>query len=179
MTVQFRKLAITGLIAGGLMMSTIPSLAQNGSPESRPKVGTIETEELSKLVLERMSMVEKSGAEGKAPPPAKFVLVDVRSSREMSVSVIPGAISQADFEKNIDKYQGMVVIPYCTVGGRCGEFSRRLAEAGWTVRSYRGSIVEWVKSEQPLVTPKGERTTRFHTNGNRFDLPSKYQQVTN
>ena len=179
MLIDLRKLVLTGVVAAGLMLCSVPLLAQNGLPSAAQKIGTIETEELSKLVFERMSVLEKSKAEGRAPPPAKFVLIDVRSSREMSVSIIPGAISQAEFERDIDKYQGLVVIPYCTIGGRCGEFSRRLADAGWTVRSYRGSIVDWVKSEQPLVTTKGERTTRFHTNGGRFDLPSKYQQVSN
>jgi rhodanese-related sulfurtransferase len=143
------------------------------------KVGVIETSELSKLVLDQMAEIKKSEAAGKAPPAQKFILVDVRSDREMAISVIPGAISKAEFEKNQAKYSGKVVIPYCTVGGRCADFSRQLAQAGWTVRSYRGSIVEWVQNELPLATPKGESTTQLHTNGGVFKLPSKYKSVPN
>lgn len=43
------------------------------------------------------------------------VLVDVRPEAERSISVIPGAISAAEFEENPSKYQGSVVACYCTV----------------------------------------------------------------
>lgn len=154
-------------------------LSQEVRTGSAQKVGVIETSDLSKLVLDRMAELKKFEAAGMTPPPQSFVLVDVRSDQERSVSVIPGAISQDEFEKNQKKYSGKVVIPYCTIGGRCGEFSRRLAQAGWTVRSYRGSIVEWVQNELPLVTPRGEATTMFHSNGGSFKIPPKYKTVSN
>lgn len=149
---------------------------RTGSPQ---KVGVIETSELSKLVLDRIAEPKKFESAGMTAPPQGFILIDVRSDRERSVSVIPGAISQAEFEKNQKTYSGKVVIPYCTIGGRCGDFSRRLAQAGWTVRSYRGSIVEWVQNELPLVTPQGEVTTMFHSNGGSFRIPPKYRTVSN
>lgn len=158
-------------------MLTVPAIAEDDQPAGGKNVGLIETPELSKLVKKRLAEVEKAREEEKAAPESKFVLVDVRSDREMSVSIIPGAVSKAEFEKNIEKYKGKTVIPYCTVGGRCGDFSRRLAQAGWTVRSYRGSILDWVQNELPLVTTRGEPTNRLHTNGGRFELPSRYQPV--
>ncbi|MBX3423140.1 MAG: rhodanese-like domain-containing protein [Pirellulaceae bacterium] len=178
MSTNFRLLILMSVLISGSVFCSIPVLAQSVRPVVGQRVGTIETEQLSKLVLERMSALEKSESEGQVPPPAKFVLVDVRSNREMSVSIILGTISQNDFHRNTERYQGLVVMPHCTIGGRCEEFWRRLAEEGWTITSYRGSIVQWVDSELPLVTLKGERTNRFHTNGGCFDLPAKYQQVT-
>lgn len=154
-------------------------LSQEVRTPSPQKVGVIETSELSKMVFSRLEEITKFEAAGMTPPPQQFVLVDVRSDRERSISVIPGAISQAEFERNQTKYSGKVVIPYCTIGGRCGDFSRKLAQDGWTVRSYRGSIVEWVQNELPLVTPKGESTTLFHPNGGTFRIPSKYRPVSN
>ena len=154
-------------------------LSQEVRTGSAQKVGVIKTSELSKLVLDRMAELKKFEAAGMTVPPQSFILVDVRSDRERSISVIPGAISQAEFEKNQKTYSGKVVIPYCTIGGRCGDFSRRLAQAGWTVRSYRGSIVEWVQNELPLVTPQGEVTTMFHSNGGSFRIPPKYRTVSN
>jgi rhodanese-related sulfurtransferase len=179
MVVTNFKFSALALMLSAFFFCAVPALAQTGSSESGATVGTIETAELSKLVLQRWSLVDKLEAEGKAPPAPEFVLVDVRSPREMSVSVIPGAISKADFEKNIDKYRGSTVIPYCMVGGRCADFSRRLAQEGWTVRSYKGSIIDWVQNELPLVTPLGQRTSRLHTNGKQFELPADYRQVSN
>jgi rhodanese-related sulfurtransferase len=175
----FRPSRVTTLLMFTLSAICFFYSANKTIEATEPSVGTIETAELSKLVLEHWNMVDKLKAEGKMPPKPNFILVDVRSPREMSVSVIPGAISKSEFEKNIEKYRGMTVIPYCTVGGRCADFSRQLAQSGWTVRSYRGSIVDWVKNELPLLTPLGEKTHRLHTNGKQFDLPGGYQQVAN
>lgn len=174
---RFRRLEVASVL-WIVMFScgTSPLLSQENRALPQ-KIGVIETSELSKLIRERQEEVAKAETAGMTPPPQQFILVDVRTDREMSVSIIPGAISKAAFEKDISKYRGKVVIPYCTVGGRCGEFSRQLAQAGWTVKSYRGSIVEWVQSEQSLVTPAGRPTTQVHTNGGNFKLPAKYQAV--
>lgn len=167
------------VISGHLIFNAATLSAQNRGSSASTKIGVIETPELSKLVMERLALERRAKEAGVNPPDATFILVDVRSDRERSVSVIPGAISQPQFEKEIEKYRGRVVIPYCTVGGRCGDFSRKLAQAGWTVKSYRGSIIDWVQNQQPLVNPKGEQTFQLHTNGGRFQLPSNYQPVGN
>ena len=178
-----RWTAFNSILAGVLFVVHVcigsPALLSQESRNiaSAQKVGVIETEELKQLVFARLDEIAKFEAVGKTPPPQSFVLVDVRSDREMSVSTIPCAISKSEFEKNINKFSGKVVIPYCTVGGRCGDFSKQLAQAGWTVKSYRGSIVEWVQNELPLVTPKGKPTDQVHTNGGDFKLPAKYKAV--
>ncbi len=157
----------------------VVSAQSGGIKQANGKVEVIETEELIKLIAERQAEIEKYQALNEPVPPSSFVLVDVRSEREMEVSILPTAISKAEFEENIEEYRGRIVIPYCMVGGRCGEFSKKLAEAGWKVKSYRGSIIEWAQNKQPLVTANGEPTTRIHTNGKKFDLPPQYKQVSN
>lgn len=166
------------IVLFAMMISPTTLFSQdNRSAPNTQKIGVIETDELKKLVTERQDELEKSASAGVKATPQQFVLVDVRSDREMAVSVIPTAVSKAEFEKNITEYKGKVVIPYCTIGGRCGEFSKALAQAGWTVRSYRGSIVDWVQHELPLVTPKGKPTDQLHTNGGNFNLPARYRAV--
>ena len=40
----------------------------------------------------------------------RFVIVDVRAKAETDVSIIPGAITQAQFEQTIQKHQGKAVL---------------------------------------------------------------------
>ena len=60
----------------------------------------------------------------------KVVLIDVRSSAEMEVSVLPGAIGADEFERRCrsspEEYHGAICIPYCTIGFRSGLYCRRL-----------------------------------------------------
>ena len=60
----------------------------------------------------------------------KVVLIDVRSTAEMEVSVLPGAIGADEFGRRYcsspEEYHDAVLIPYCTIGFRSGLFCRRL-----------------------------------------------------
>ena len=60
----------------------------------------------------------------------KVMLIDVRSTAEMEVSVLPGAIGADEFERRYrsspEEYHDAVLIPYCTIGFRSGLFCRRL-----------------------------------------------------
>ena len=67
------------------------------------------------------------------------VLVDVRSEPEIAVSMLPGAITRAEFEQNRQAFAGRIVVPYCTVGGRSLVYAWKLADQGIDVRNYRGS----------------------------------------
>ncbi len=102
----------------------------------------------------------------------------MRSEREAAVSVIPGAMTVAEFERDAVSHQGKLVIPYCTVGGRSGAYARKLASEGWDVRNYAGSIIAWAAAGQPLVTPDGNPTRRVHTYNARIAAPAGYEQVT-
>lgn len=143
-----------------------------------PKVETIETETLAKMLDEQRKLEVKAEQDGIETPKASFVVVDVRSEVEVNVSVIPGAITKAQFEKTRDQFTGRTVIPYCTVGGRSGAYAKKLAKEGVKVRNYQGSILKWVGAGMPLVTLKGDPTNRVHTYSDRYNIPAKYEQVT-
>lgn len=143
-----------------------------------PKVDVIQTGELEDMLNRQKEAEATAKQSGTDAPKAEFVLVDVRSDAEVKVSIIPGAITKADYEKNLAKYKGRTVIPYCTVGARSGAYAKQLAARGVKVRNYEGSILEWVGAELPLVTLDGQPTNRVHTYSDRYRVPSKYQQVT-
>ena len=48
--------------------------------------------------------------------PSSYILVDVRTEEERAVGIIPGAITQKEFESAPEKYADKEVVCYCTVG---------------------------------------------------------------
>lgn len=143
-----------------------------------PKVETIETDQLNQMLTTRQKAAQAAEQSGEKIAESDFVVVDVRSDQEINVSVIPGAITKAQYEKDAAKYSGKLVIPYCTVGGRSGAYAKQLAGKGVKVKNYKGSILKWVDAGLPLVTLKGEPTNRVHTYSDRYKIPAKYEQVT-
>lgn len=107
-----------------------------------------------------------------------IVLVDVRSPREIAVSMIPGAISVSQFEANAGQYRDVEVITYCTIGVRSETYAEKLLEAGFRARNYVGSILDWVGAGLPVVTPDGEATRRVHVYSREFSVPPPYEAVT-
>ncbi|TWU43247.1 molybdopterin biosynthesis protein MoeB [Novipirellula aureliae] len=142
------------------------------------KVETLETSTLHKMLSERQRLVDEANQSGKKILDSNFVVVDVRSEAEVNVSIIPGAITKAQYEKDIANYRGKLVIPYCTVGGRSGAYAKKLASEGVKVKNYRGSILKWVDAGLPLVTLDGKPTNRVHTSSDKYRIPEKYEQVT-
>ncbi|WP_235908754.1 rhodanese-like domain-containing protein [Roseiconus nitratireducens] len=142
------------------------------------KVPTIKVEELSKLLEQQQQAEEKAKQEGQPVPEPNFVVVDVRSEPEVNVSVIPGAITKKAYEENRDDYAGRVVIPYCTIGGRSGRYAQQLADSDVPVKNFKGSILEWVNHQLPLVTLEGKPTNRVHIYSDRYKIPEKYEAVT-
>lgn len=168
------------LIAPCLLLSLLTSSAhaQFGGFFGGPKVETIGTADLSKMLQQQREAEAKAKDEGTDAPQADFVVVDVRSDKEVNVSVIPGAITKAQYENDREKYQGRTVIPYCTVGGRSGAYAKQLAKAGVKVKNYQGSILKWIDAGLPLVTLEGKPTNRVHTYSDRYRIPDKYEQIT-
>lgn len=170
------------LAFSAIMLTVIavhPSPAQFGGLFGGPKVETISTDDLKNALFGKQAPTA-SRAEGLAADGSQgnFVVVDVRTKSEVDVSVIPGAITMADYEKNPSKYRGKTVIPYCTVGGRSGAYAKKLAAKGVPVKNYSGSILEWVRADLPLVTLDGQSTRRVHTYSGKYQIPKTYQQVT-
>ena len=66
------------------------------------------------------------------------VLIDVRDTAEQLVSMLPGAITAADFEaqckSDADCFSNTVCVPYCTIGYRSGLYCRRLQNGDFHVK---------------------------------------------
>jgi rhodanese-related sulfurtransferase len=163
---------LLSIATGGL------AFAQLGGLFDGPAVDTIETKELRDKLTQAATAREAAEQAGQPIPEPDFVLVDVRSDAEVKVSVIPGAITKTQYEKNRKAYEGKLVIPYCTIGGRSGSYAKQLKQAGVNVKNYKGSILEWVKADLPVVTLEGQPTNRVHIYSDRYKIPAKYEAVT-
>lgn len=168
---------IVSLIVG-ISFQAQATYAQFGGFFGGPKVETIETDELVRLMNAQRQLEARAQKSGQEPPTPTYVLLDVRSEAEVNVSVIPGALTKAQYEANRERYADRLVIPYCTVGGRSATYAKELARKGVTVKNYAGSILHWIESELPLVTLKGEPTQRVHTYSNSYRVPAQYVKVT-
>ncbi len=144
---------------------------------SGPPIKKIETAELHQLLTTQQKAEAEAKAADEQPPQPNFVLVDVRSDAEIKVSVIPAAITKAEYEKNAKKYVGKTVIPYCLSGGRSSAYAKQLARQGVKVKNYQDSILGWLGHELPLATLDGEPTNRVNTLSNRHPVPAKYEQI--
>jgi rhodanese-related sulfurtransferase len=104
-----------------------------------------------------------------------IVLVDVRSENETNVSVIPGAITKAQFEAEPNKYKGKTAICYCLSGGRSGKYVKQLKSKDVAAVDLKGSMLGWCEAHLPLTTLDGKPTKRVNVYGNK--VPSEYESV--
>jgi sodium/bile acid cotransporter 7 len=96
----------------------------------------------------------------------------------MAVSMLPGAVSQAEFLENPERYRGRTVIVYCTISYRSGLLAARLADQGRTVTNLKGGLLAWVLEGGRVYDGAGE-TRRIHVYGPKWDYPpAGYTSVT-
>eukprot|EP00929_Paragymnodinium_shiwhaense_P047003 TRINITY_DN23875_c0_g3_i3.p1 TRINITY_DN23875_c0_g3~~TRINITY_DN23875_c0_g3_i3.p1 ORF type:complete len:685 (+),score=117.03 TRINITY_DN23875_c0_g3_i3:114-2168(+) len=122
--------------------------------QGEDEAATIPTAELS----ERLSKGEK------------IVLVDVRTSDEQKVSMLPGAVSQDTFESRLlpqlqksasSSSEIPLVVAYCTVGYRSGMYCRKLVKEGLPKERVRNGegVLMWtfdgIGLVKPVESPKG------------------------
>ena len=138
---------------------------------------TISATQLHELLEKQASLETQAAEEGKGKPTADFVVVDVRSAEEQAVSLIPGAITDQQFEKDRKQYQGRSVIAYCTIGVRSEHYARELIDSGQEALNFKGSILAWCEAKYPLVTPEGKPTERVHTYSDRYKVPAEYSAI--
>ena len=106
-----------------------------------------------------------------------YVLVDVRKPKEQEVSMIPGAITQKEFESRADELRGKTVITYCTAGYRSGIYAQKIQRKGWQVLNLEGSLLSWTHAGGPLVDDTGP-TKRVHVYSQDWSLEaSDYEPV--
>jgi rhodanese-related sulfurtransferase len=105
----------------------------------------------------------------------KFLLIDVRDEKEQSVSMLPGAITVKQFEKNIDNYKGKKLIAYCTIGYRSGKFASK--HTSFKITNLIGGVLMWSHCQGNFVNQAGE-TKKVHTYSSDWNfLHSKYEAV--
>ena len=93
----------------------------------------------------------------------EIILIDVRSPKERKVSIIPGAITTAEFESNIELYRHSKakIVAYCTIGYRSGKYARKLKEQGINILNLEGSLLAWSHVRGKLVNDVG-LTNKIH-----------------
>ena len=109
----------------------------------------------------------------------KIVLVDVRPTKERAVSIIPGAITQAEFEENLDKYRNSdaTIVAYCTIGYRSGKYAQKLKQQGINILNLEGSLLAWSHSRGGLVNDAGS-TNKVHVFSPQWQLTAdNYEPV--
>jgi len=106
------------------------------------------------------------------------VLVDVRSKSEQAVSRIPGALTQQQYEAEVEALAKRRVVVYCTVGGRSYLYARKLVAAGREATNYRDGILGWCRAGLPLESPDKHPTTAVHPYWRIFHVPDPYEVKT-
>ena len=105
----------------------------------------------------------------------KTLIVDVRTKKEQSVSMLQGAITSEEFSKNPDKYKGKTIVSYCTIGYRSSIFTEKLVKKGFKALNLRGSILMWAHYKGKLYTPSGNETNKVHVYSKDWSLlPASY-----
>ena len=65
---------------------------------------------------------------------AETVLVDVRTARERKISLLPGAITKAEFEERREEFKDKLIVSYCTIGFRSGVYTVDLGKRGFRAK---------------------------------------------
>ncbi len=106
-----------------------------------------------------------------ALPENQRVLVDVREHHEIQVSIIPGALTQEQFEEQIERYRNYTVVVYCTIGYRSGHYVNRLLKQNIKAVNLAGGVLAWAYAEQ-LFNKEGQTSKQVHVYGKQWDLLS-------
>ena len=164
-----RSLMRIGLVAGAaLTVAAAPAGAQAPGTEAARRaalermIADIREDYPDVPTITAAALRESLGAGG-------IVLVDVRTDKERSVSILPGAISADEFESRLDELAGRTVVAYCTVGVRSSNYVREMRGRGVDVLNLEGSVLAWTHIGGQLVLD-GVVTDRVHVYGRRWNL---------
>jgi sodium/bile acid cotransporter 7 len=108
----------------------------------------------------------------------EIVFVDTRKTAEMEVSMLPGAVARSAFLDDVDRYQDKMIVAYCTISYRSGEFAEEMADRGVTVYNLEGGMLAWVLEGGKVYDEEGE-TRRIHVYGDKWNYaPAGYEAIT-
>ena len=107
----------------------------------------------------------------------KVVFIDVRETKEQSVSQLSGAITADFYLENQQRYSNYIKIGYCTIGYRSGIFAQDLGQRGVPIYNLRGGMLAWVHDGGKVYNGTGE-TKRIHVYSKKWDLvPDNFEAV--
>ena len=107
----------------------------------------------------------------------KTVFIDVREPKEMRISMLPGAITQKEFEDHKEKYLRSNLVIYCTIGYRSGLFTEQISNEGFTAYNLKGGVLSW--SHDRLGFYNGDqRTNKIHVYGSKWNLAHSEYDTT-
>jgi rhodanese-related sulfurtransferase len=97
-----------------------------------------------------------------------LVLIDVRKTGEQQISMLPHALTTAQFAEifrhGIPKEKRLVV--YCTIGYRSGRYAEELAKQGIKAENLEGGVLAWSFAGGKFLTQDGKggwlETNRIH-----------------
>lgn len=74
-----------------------------------------------------------------------LVLIDVRNAHEQAVSMLPRALTTADFAEKFRRGipAGKRLVVYCTIGYRSGKYAMELAKQRLRAENLEGGVLAW------------------------------------
>lgn len=108
----------------------------------------------------------------------KVVLVDNRDPGEQTISIIPGAITDKEFVRDLESYKDKTVVVYCTIGSRSGHYTKKLRKQGIDAYNLKGGVLAWAHAGGAFVDSEGKPTKQVHVYGEKWSLlPEGYEPV--
>lgn len=169
------RASILGALALPLLACSSTGAEERSDADKRARIDALYSDYKDEFpdVPETNPEALQAALKAAAPP----VVVDVRTEEEQRISMIPGAISQHEFEVDPARFEGREVVTYCTIGYRSGVYAQKLREKGWKASNLRGSILAWTHAGLDLVRT-GAPTRRVHVYGATWDLAAEgYEAV--
>lgn len=106
----------------------------------------------------------------------RVIFVDTRTPAEMSVSILPGAITVDIFLANLDAFKYKTIVSYCTISKRSGMFAKEMAQKGINVANLEGGKLAWMLEGGSIYDEKGILVRRTHIYADEWNLaPAGYK----
>jgi sodium/bile acid cotransporter 7 len=107
----------------------------------------------------------------------RVVFVDTRNAKEQRVSMLPGAITEKVFKKNLERYKDHIVIGYCTISYRSGKLAKKFEKKGVKILNLKGGILAWVFEGGKIYNQQGE-TKQVHVYSKKWNyVPTGFVPV--
>lgn len=123
--------------------------------------------------IKELSVENLLNMQSKAP----IILVDVRTDAERAISIIPGAISENEFNQKKENFKGIPIVAYCTIGYRSGLFAKKIMQEGFLSYNLIGGVLAWAEAGQSFQNNHG-KTNLVHVYAEEWNiLPIGYKAV--